>query len=64
MVTTNPSAYIVVVAEHASQKILNLATSTAAAKYAQCGGREYNGSFQCVAGTTCTYQNDYYSQCL
>jgi cellobiose dehydrogenase (acceptor) len=64
MVTTNPSAYIVVVSEHASQKILNLATSTAAAKYSQCGGREYNGNFQCAAGSTCTFQNEYYSQCL
>lgn len=64
MVTTNPSAYIVVAAEHASQKILNLAPVKAVAKYGQCGGKEYSGSFVCASGSTCQYQNDYYSQCL
>ncbi|KAF3022035.1 hypothetical protein E8E14_012745 [Neopestalotiopsis sp. 37M] len=63
-VTTNPSAYIVTVAERASEKILALATSTAVAKYGQCGGIQWTGSFQCAAGSTCQVQNDYYSQCL
>jgi cellobiose dehydrogenase (acceptor) len=61
-VTTNPSAYIVTVAERASEKILALATSTAVAKYGQCGGIQWTGSFQCAAGSTCQVQNDYYSQ--
>jgi len=44
-------------------------TTTAAAagnlaKYAQCGGIGWTGSGACVAGTTCTVSNDYYSQCL
>jgi cellulase len=34
------------------------------AKYGQCGGIGYTGPTTCVSGTTCTYSNDYYSQCL
>lgn len=61
-VTTNPSAYIVVIAERAAEKILALTPATAVAKYGQCGGIQYSGSFQCAAGSTCQKQNDYYSQ--
>ncbi|KAI1298250.1 glycoside hydrolase superfamily [Xylaria venustula] len=32
--------------------------------YGQCGGTGYTGDTTCVAGATCQYQNDYYSQCL
>ncbi|KIY69904.1 glycoside hydrolase family 5 protein [Cylindrobasidium torrendii FP15055 ss-10] len=32
--------------------------------YAQCGGSGWSGSTACVSGATCTYINDYYSQCL
>jgi cellobiose dehydrogenase (acceptor) len=62
--TTNPSAYIVTAAEHASQKILALAAPKPIAKYGQCGGLQWTGSFFCVSGTTCKYQNPWYSQCL
>ncbi|RPA93359.1 hypothetical protein L873DRAFT_1705648 [Choiromyces venosus 120613-1] len=34
------------------------------AKYYQCGGKMHTGGTACVSGTTCTFQNDYYSQCL
>lgn len=34
------------------------------AKYSQCGGVTWAGTGTCVAGTTCTYSNAYYSQCL
>ena len=34
------------------------------AEWAQCGGLTWGGSGTCVAGTTCTYFNPYYSQCL
>ncbi|KAF3047209.1 hypothetical protein E8E11_004095 [Didymella keratinophila] len=34
------------------------------AKWAQCGGKGYTGATACASGTTCTKQNDYYSQCL
>jgi len=44
------------------------ATSAAAAgnlaKYSQCGGTGWTGTGSCVAGTTCTVSNEYYSQCL
>jgi cellulose 1,4-beta-cellobiosidase len=32
--------------------------------YGQCGGTGYGGPTVCAAGTTCTYSNPYYSQCL
>ncbi|KAI1277395.1 concanavalin A-like lectin/glucanase [Xylaria sp. FL0933] len=34
------------------------------AKYGQCAGKNWSGCGQCASGTTCKYQNDYYSQCL
>jgi len=34
------------------------------AKYSQCGGSGWTGTGTCVSGTTCTYSNAYYSQCL
>ncbi|KAG9077487.1 hypothetical protein FS749_010612 [Ceratobasidium sp. UAMH 11750] len=33
-------------------------------KYGQCGGIGYTGPTTCASGSTCTYSNDYYSQCL
>jgi len=39
-------------------------TSTGSvALYGQCGGSEYTGSTSCASGT-CTYSNEWYSQCL
>jgi GMC oxidoreductase/cellulose binding protein with CBM1 domain len=61
-VTTNPSSYIVVAAEHAASRILALAPARAAAVWEQCGGREWRGAFQCAAGLTCKPLNPYYSQ--
>ncbi|KAI5858265.1 carbohydrate-binding module family 1 protein [Durotheca rogersii] len=34
------------------------------AKYGQCAGKTWNGCTSCASGTTCRFQNDYYSQCL
>jgi endo-1,4-beta-xylanase len=34
------------------------------AKWVQCGGIGWTGGTVCVAGTTCTYSNAWYSQCL
>lgn len=62
MVTTNPSAYIVTVAERAAERILALPSSKALAQYAQCGGRRWTGSTHCQAPYTCKYQNDFYWQ--
>lgn len=64
MVTTNPSAYIVIAAEKAAEKILALAPVQANARYQQCGGIDWTGSYACATGTTCQFQNPYYSQCL
>ncbi|KAI1843902.1 hypothetical protein JX265_003798 [Neoarthrinium moseri] len=61
-VTTNPSSYIVTASEHASERILALAPATAGAKFAQCGGSTWSGSFQCAKGLTCTVKDAYYSQ--
>ncbi|KDQ27452.1 glycoside hydrolase family 7 protein [Pleurotus ostreatus PC15] len=33
-------------------------------KWGQCGGINYSGPTTCVAGSTCTYSNAWYSQCL
>ncbi|KAK3314592.1 hypothetical protein B0H66DRAFT_482311 [Apodospora peruviana] len=33
------------------------------AKWQQCGGNGFTGCKTCASGTTCKYQNDWYSQC-
>ncbi|KAF3934996.1 hypothetical protein ABW20_dc0100619 [Dactylellina cionopaga] len=32
--------------------------------YGQCGGIGWTGATTCVSGSTCAYQNDWYSQCV
>ncbi|KAI1160018.1 carbohydrate-binding module family 1 protein [Nemania serpens] len=32
--------------------------------WGQCGGVTWSGPFTCVSGYTCTFLNDYYSQCV
>ncbi|KAI0455249.1 carbohydrate-binding module family 1 protein [Xylaria acuta] len=39
-------------------------TSCTVQKWGQCGGKGWTGCTVCVAGSTCTVGNDYYSQCL
>ncbi|KAJ4385636.1 hypothetical protein N0V93_010065 [Gnomoniopsis smithogilvyi] len=39
-------------------------TSGTQGQYAQCGGASWAGSTVCASPYTCTYENDYYSQCL
>ncbi|KAI1123356.1 carbohydrate-binding module family 1 protein [Nemania abortiva] len=39
-------------------------TGCAAQKYGQCGGIGWTGCTVCAAGSTCTFGNNYYSQCL
>lgn len=36
----------------------------AVSEWGQCGGTGYSGSTVCDSGLVCTYQNDWYSQCL
>ncbi|KAJ6583518.1 major cellobiohydrolase [Mycena vulgaris] len=38
-------------------------TGSSLAKFSQCGGTGWTGSGSCVAGTTCTVLNHFYSQC-
>lgn len=33
-------------------------------KWGQCGGKNWTGGKACASGSTCKFQNDYYSQCL
>jgi cellulose 1,4-beta-cellobiosidase len=39
-------------------------STNVAQRWAQCGGSGWKGATTCVAGSTCTYSNDWYSQCL
>ncbi|KAJ5272925.1 hypothetical protein N7478_008050 [Penicillium angulare] len=39
-------------------------SSSGAQRYGQCGGSGWTGATTCVSGYTCTYFNDWYSQCL
>lgn len=39
-------------------------SSGTVAKYGQCGGLNYSGPTQCASGSTCKFNNDWYSQCL
>ncbi|KAI0201156.1 cutinase-domain-containing protein [Astrocystis sublimbata] len=36
----------------------------AVAKYGQCGGQGYSGCTACATGSSCSAQNQYYSQCV
>lgn len=44
--------------------VANGPTCTPTAKYGQCGGTGWTGCTDCVAGSTCTYTNQFFSQCL
>ncbi|KIO27335.1 carbohydrate-binding module family 1 protein [Tulasnella calospora MUT 4182] len=39
-------------------------TGTCSAKWGQCGGQGWTGATCCQSGSTCTYSNAWYSQCL
>ncbi|KAK6333771.1 hypothetical protein TWF730_003954 [Orbilia blumenaviensis] len=43
---------------------LATAVSGQQAAYGQCGGQGWTGLTTCIAGYTCVYSNDWYSQCL
>lgn len=64
MITTNPSAYIVTVAERAAERILALDPASPGSMYSQCGGQTWNGNYKCASGLKCTFVDKYYSQCL
>ncbi|KAK3494806.1 uncharacterized protein B0T23DRAFT_118243 [Neurospora hispaniola] len=62
--TTNPTAYIVVAAEHAAAKILAQPANEAVPRWGWCGGPTYTGSQTCQAPYKCEKQNDWYWQCV
>jgi endo-1,4-beta-xylanase len=47
-----------------SATVTTTTASGTVAKWGQCGGIGWTGGTVCVAGTTCTYSNAWYSQCL
>ena len=57
MVTGNPSAAIVILAERAFERINALRAPRPGASGAQCGGSTWTGSFHCAAGLECVYQD-------
>ncbi|KAL7906609.1 carbohydrate-binding module family 1 protein [Trichoderma velutinum] len=58
-ITTKPSTTL----RPTSSKTTSSAAATQT-KYGQCGGQGWAGPTACASGSTCTYQNAYYSQCL
>jgi len=61
MPSTNPSALIVIAAEHASDLILALKLPYGVGKGALCGADPYGGTAVCTGTLTCTSVNTYYS---
>ncbi|KAF3004777.1 hypothetical protein E8E13_002001 [Curvularia kusanoi] len=51
-------------AKPAPTKEAETGAGAAVAKYGQCGGKGYSGATSCASGSTCSKQNDYYSQCI
>ncbi|KKK21355.1 endo-1,4-beta-xylanase [Aspergillus rambellii] len=48
----------------ASDRTSSGGSESCASIYAQCGGLGWKGATCCASGSTCTYSNAYYSQCL
>lgn len=47
-----------------STRPVSTGSSGSASKYSQCGGSAWTGATACESGSTCTVQNDFYSQCV
>jgi rhamnogalacturonan hydrolase len=68
--TSSASTKVAVVVTSSTSIIISSTTSSALvtgvtlSKWAQCGGQNWSGSGTCASGTTCTIQNQWYSQCL
>jgi cellulase len=61
--SASPATTLATVTKPAPTPAAGSGTVTAQ-KYAQCGGQGYSGATACASGSTCTKQNDYYSQCI
>lgn len=59
--TGNPSAMVVVAAENAATRILNLKAPAAQGLGAQCGGNKWTGSFSCASQYQCRQLDPTYS---
>ncbi|KAL4892763.1 glycoside hydrolase superfamily [Aspergillus ambiguus] len=63
--TTTTSASSTTLSTTTKTTTSTTSTSTGVSqKWGQCAGIGWTGPTTCVSGTTCTYQNDWYSQCL
>ncbi|KAH6672951.1 glycoside hydrolase superfamily [Halenospora varia] len=63
LATSTKSSAVAVTSSAASTATSGSSTGTIT-KWGQCGGSGWTGTGSCVSGSTCTYQNDWYSQCL
>ncbi|KAK4236415.1 glycoside hydrolase [Achaetomium macrosporum] len=61
--TQNPTTTLVTSTTKASTSSTP-PSSCSVAKWGQCGGQGYSGCTTCAAGSTCSKQNDYFSQCI
>lgn len=61
---------MIALASHVTMRSLSAATVFIAGAlaqsdaYAQCGGSGWSGATTCVSGYACTYQSEWYSQCV
>ncbi|KIO29295.1 carbohydrate-binding module family 1 protein, partial [Tulasnella calospora MUT 4182] len=67
--TTSKTSSITTTTKTSSSTTTTTTTTTAggtgtACHYCQCGGTGFTGPTTCVSPYTCTYSNDFYSQCL
>lgn len=65
IISTSPSVTtttVVSTSTHASTT--SSAPAATQSVYGQCGGNGWTGPTVCASGSTCTYSNDYYSQCV
>ncbi|KAH7105000.1 hypothetical protein BKA62DRAFT_691347 [Auriculariales sp. MPI-PUGE-AT-0066] len=62
--TTSSSSTSSTTSTSTSTSSTSTTSACTVAKYGQCAGSGYSGCTTCATGSTCTYQNDFYSQCL
>ncbi|CAN9325692.1 unnamed protein product [Alternaria alternata] len=62
--TAQPATPTTLITSTAAAPTASTAPICEVAKYAQCGGMTYSGCTNCVSGSTCKANGDYYSQCV
>ena len=62
--TPKPDPTTIVTSKTTSTPVVVPTGGALAEKWQQCGGQNWKGPTQCVAGSTCTFNNQWYSQCL